>query len=174
MLAEKAILDSHPTFTYHTFSAEFVSAVYLLMATIGRQQQQQKGKGSGDTRCPDKAASIRVFPPKKSVISPMNFSKVMEWYLQRHTHWDRNSNVQHQRTVDGITVSYYSILVNNCGRWGLVLKCTKQQEKKKWYGSIQFVQCNPSPKTPEIWNGFENMWFTPFKAKIFKVAAKIN
>lgn len=130
MLAEKAILDSHPTFTYHTFSAEFVSAVYLLMATIGRQQQQQKGKGSGDTRCPDKAASIRVFPPKKSVISPMNFSKVMEWYLQRHTHWERNSNVQHQRTVDGITVSYYSILVNNCGRWGLVLKCTKQQEKK--------------------------------------------
>ena len=73
MLAEKAILDSHPT-----FSADFVSAVYLLMATIGRQQQQQKGKGSGDTCCPDKAASIRALPPKKSVISPMNFSKVME------------------------------------------------------------------------------------------------
>lgn len=51
---------------------------YLLMATIGRQQQQQQGKGSGDTVCPDRAVSMKAFPPKKSVMSPMNFSKVME------------------------------------------------------------------------------------------------
>lgn len=52
------------------------------MGTIGRQQQQQQGKGSGDTCCPDRAANIGAFPPKKSVISPMNFNRVTEWYLQ--------------------------------------------------------------------------------------------
>lgn len=49
-----------------------------LMATIGRQQQQQQGNGSGDTCCPARAANIRAFPPKKSVISPINLIKVME------------------------------------------------------------------------------------------------
>jgi hypothetical protein len=51
------------------------------MATRGRQQQQQQGKGSGDSFSPDRTSSIRALPPKKSVMRPMNFSSVMEWYL---------------------------------------------------------------------------------------------
>ena len=54
---------------------------YLVMASRGRQQQQQQGKGSGDSFSPDRTSSIRDFPPKKSVMRPMNFSSVMEWYL---------------------------------------------------------------------------------------------
>lgn len=71
----------------------FWPGLYLLTATNGRQQQQQQGKGSGETWCPDREASIRVFPPKKSVISAMNFSRLMEWYLHRWTRSDRSSNV---------------------------------------------------------------------------------
>ncbi len=52
---------------------------YLLMLKRGRQQQQQQGKGFGDTCSPANISSMRVFPPKKSLIRPMNFKSVMEW-----------------------------------------------------------------------------------------------
>lgn len=64
---------------------------YLLMAIIGRQQQQQHGNGSGDTCSPAKISSMRALPPKKSVMSPINFSKVMEWYLQSESDKWRDS-----------------------------------------------------------------------------------
>lgn len=72
----------HPTRGWsawrHTDSQGCVGRVYLLMATIGRQQQQQQGKGSGETCCPARAANIRALPPKKSAIRPINLIKVME------------------------------------------------------------------------------------------------
>ena len=51
----------------------------LFIAIIGRQQQQQQGKGSGETCSPAKISSMCVFPPKKFVMRSMNFSKVIEW-----------------------------------------------------------------------------------------------
>lgn len=52
---------------------------YRLAAISGRQQQQQQGKGFGETRHPFNCWSILSEPPKKSRINARNFQRVMEW-----------------------------------------------------------------------------------------------